>query len=65
MAGGLGEARVDVCAWAVDTALLHKSDTIPTPSILLVLGSREKAEEESHLPLYRKWSRAQCEENGS
>lgn len=38
---------------------------IPIPGTLLVLRSREKAEEEPHLPLYGKWPGAQCEENGS
>lgn len=43
-------ARMDICAWTIGTALLHKSDMNSTPSTLLVLWSREEAEEEPHSP---------------
>lgn len=47
-------ARMDGCARTIGTALLHKSDMNSTPSTLLVLWSREKAEEEPHSKFWGK-----------
>lgn len=58
-------ARMDVCAWTVGTALLHKSDAIPTRAHVQSWGAERRQRRSPISHCGECGSRAQDEENGS